>query len=57
MARRLTKVVLLKELLEINEKYSSDIEVAHRMRDVLLLKYINDPKITEAFEAEGNWYA
>lgn len=34
-----------------------DEEVAHGAADRLLLEYINDPRVTEAFEAIEKWYA
>jgi len=34
-----------------------DKEADHLMADTLLLEYIGDTEITEAFDAIGKWYA
>lgn len=36
---------------------SSDPESAHAQADQLLVEFINDEEITEAFNALGRWYA
>jgi len=35
----------------------ADAEIVHGMADKLLLEFINDPEVTEAFEKVGRWYA
>lgn len=35
----------------------SDIEADHSEADDLLVKYINDPEITKAYERIDKWYA
>jgi hypothetical protein len=52
------------ELIEELEKASKitfrghiDPEAAHIKADELLLEYINDPEITEAFNKIERWYA
>ena len=39
------------------EHENSDVECAHVNADNLLLQYINDNEISEAFEAVPRWYA
>ena len=34
-----------------------DQEIGHKEADILLLRYINDPAITEAFLKVGRWYS
>jgi hypothetical protein len=36
---------------------NGDTEVAHSEADEALLRYINDPEITEAYERVDKWYA
>lgn len=52
----MTKADLLAQLLKWGE-IPSDPEIAHREADMLLLAYINDPEITNAFDAIEKWYA
>lgn len=51
----MTKAELLKEL----KKYikNTDTEVAHIDADEALIKFINDPEITKAYNKIGKWYA
>lgn len=56
------KEQLILELKEIPKKYNSnkssyDGETAHIEADELLLRYINDKEITEAFNNIEKWYA
>lgn len=53
-AHGLTKTELLEKLKECSEM---NPESGHSAADDLLLKYINDPEITEAFESLTKWYA
>jgi hypothetical protein len=52
---RLTKDELLKRLASLASDW--DTEMAHYKADELLLAYINDAEITQAFEAIDKWYA
>lgn len=45
-------IARLKELSELG-----DVEVAHCEADELLVNYINDSKITKAFEEVSKWYS
>ncbi|MFA5385737.1 MAG: hypothetical protein WC364_13970 [Eubacteriales bacterium] len=51
----MTKDELLKKLTECQS--NGDPEVAHDEADKALLEYINDKKITEAYEKIERWYA
>lgn len=51
---KLKKDELIAKLKEID---SSDIEKNHIEADNLLLQYINDKKVTEAFKDIYKWYA
>lgn len=44
-------------ILKLNELTSSDVEANHCDADSLLLDYINDPEITEAYDKVEKWYA
>lgn len=48
---------LLKSLQELVEDPSGDTENDHMKADNLLLKFIDDAKITELFKAIKKWYA
>ncbi len=53
------KEELLKELAK-EETYNDgtmDIEKTHIKADELLLKFINDPEVTEVFNKICKWYA
>jgi hypothetical protein len=52
-----TRDELLTELRRCEVFSEDDEEVAHWDADKALLKFINDPEITEAFEAIRRWYA
>lgn len=45
-------IVALKECAE-----NSDTEIAHEVADKLLIIYINDQDIKEAFESIKKWYS
>ncbi len=48
----MTKDELLEQLKDLEGG-----EFDHMVADQLLIDYINDPKITEAYEAIERWYA
>lgn len=50
------KQELLTELAELNTE-NGDVETQHLLADKALLRYINDPEITEAFNEIEKWYA
>jgi hypothetical protein len=55
----MTKEELIAELNKIydgQDRYT-DVEVDHMNADELLLKYINDNDVTDAFNAIYKWYA
>ena len=52
----LNKLRLLEFLIELN-RLNFDEEEAHVLADKALLKFINDPEVTEAFEDINKWYA
>ena len=49
------KLALLKKLRILAQK--SDYEIAHWKADELLIEYINDKEIEEAYDKVGKWYA
>ncbi len=49
------RIKLLKELRKLKE--CEDIECAHMDADELLLKFINDPKISEVYRSIDKWYS
>lgn len=49
------KELLLKELKKLQKEY--DIESGHAEADNLLLEYIGDSDIEEAYNAIQKWYA
>lgn len=51
---KLTKEKLLQELKELE---NADSEFAHGEADRLLVRYIGDPDIKEAYEKVPRWYA
>jgi len=51
------KDTLLKELDKLHCKKYEDFEEGHIKADELLIKYINDKDIEEAFENVGKWYS
>ena len=65
MKKKLTKKLTKKKLLEQLNKLktrktefgSLDKEANHSDADDLLIEYINDPKITEAYNKIEKWYA
>lgn len=50
---------LLRQLREMDADIQQrrDWEADHGIADRLLLAYINDPEISEAFDKVGRWYA
>ena len=55
----MTKEELVRRLTEITEHQVSDYdpEYHHKRADNLILKYIGDPKVDDAFRAIEKWYA
>jgi len=53
----MTKDELLTQLRHLATMDEGDIETNHMEADDLLLKYINDAEITQAYEAIYKWYA
>lgn len=51
----MTKAELLASLRALHG--DRDTEAAHSLADDLLVEYIDDPEITEAFKAVEKWYA
>jgi hypothetical protein len=53
----MTKEELLEKLEQCAELDKRDPEAAHSDADELLIDYIDDPEIKEAYESFGKWYA
>lgn len=53
----MTKEELIKAMEEINNRKSGDFEADHSDMDDLLLKYIDDPKVTELYAVGEKWCA
>jgi hypothetical protein len=53
--KQITKEELIKKLKELAE--DDDYEMTHVKADNLLLLYLNDEEIREAYESVGKWYA
>ena len=51
----MTKEELIKKLKE--QQLNSDTEMAHSIADDLLIEYVNDKEIEEAFDSIDKWYA
>ena len=51
----MTKDELIKALHDCRD--NMDTETGHAKADDLLVEYINDPDIQEAYDAIGKWYA
>lgn len=51
------KEILLEDLRRVKKELSHDIEQAHADADGLLLTYLNDKEIAEAYNAIPKWYA
>jgi len=45
------------KLKELRRDRVTDYETAHIEADKLLIEYINDSEVTEAFEEIGRWYS
>ena len=54
---RMTKKELIEQLKELVESSWSNAENAHAAADKLLLEFVNDSEITEAFEQIEKYYA
>lgn len=53
----MTKEELIEKLKTLNGRPEYDIEQDHKDADQLLLEYINDKEITEAFNSVEKWYS
>jgi hypothetical protein len=53
--KQITKEELIKKLKELAEYW--DYEIAHAEADDLLLLYLNDEEIKEAYDSVEKWYA
>ena len=53
--KQITKEELIRKLNELAE--DDDYETAHAEADNLLLLYLNDKEIEEAYDSVGKWYA
>ena len=51
------KEKLIKELKKLSRENNTDFEITHSRADKLLIKYINDKDVTEAYDDVGKWYA
>ena len=52
---KISREELIKELRELSEL--EDVELAHAEADELILSYVNDPVIEQAYEEVPKWYA
>lgn len=52
--RPITVESALLQMRELSTK--RDFECAHKIADDILLRLINDPEITAAFDSVGRWY-
>ena len=48
---------LIKELKKLDEDICDDFESTHYDADRLLIKYINDKEIEDAYDNVGKWYS
>jgi hypothetical protein len=53
--KQITKEELIKKLKEFAE--NDDYEMAHAEADDLLVLYLNDEEITDAYDSVGKWYS
>ena len=53
----MSKEELIQKLIAIAKDPEDDTEKNHSIADDLLIKYINDKDIENAFNAIGKWYA
>ena len=51
----MTREELIEKLQSLEE--DTDFELTHQEADELLIQYINDPEVTEAYDALLKWYA
>jgi hypothetical protein len=56
-SKRMTKAELAARLHDVASTCNGDPEHAHAEADALLLSYIGDADVTEAFDAVEKWYA
>lgn len=55
--KQITKEELITELEKLVKTENDDYETTHAKADMLLIQYINDEEITEAYDNVGKWYA
>lgn len=53
----MTKEELLAEIQRIDKELDWDLESKHARLDDLLLAFIGDDRVTEAFNSADKWYA
>lgn len=53
----MTKEELIEKLKELKQRNEREAEGTHIEADELLLKFINDPDVSKAFEDLERWYA
>jgi len=53
----MTKAELEKRLRRLIAPSKKDAEYAHALADKLLLEYVGDAKVTDAFERIDKWYS
>ena len=51
------KEVLIKKLKKLSSDKNGDYETTHYRADRLLIQYINDKEIEEAYDNVGKWYS
>lgn len=51
------KETLVKKLKRLSENVCGDFETSHYKADRLLIKYINDKEIEDAYDNVGKWYS
>lgn len=51
------KEVLIKKLKKLSSDKNGDYEITHYRADKLLIQYINDKEIEEAYDDVGKWYS
>lgn len=47
---------LIGQLMEVIANRGDDPEIAHSMMDDLLIRFINDVRVTELWESQERWY-
>ena len=53
----MTKDELIKELNKISREKNRDYETTHLKADSLLIEYIKDNEIAQAYHGVGKWYS